>query len=106
MKEGFHDYDVHNSAPKSSLIDPIYEYDHDQGISITGGYIYRGKAIPELQGKYEYGNYKGSTWTLRKSGSKWVKNDLGVANKPNENMQILSWGEDEAGELYMLVNVS
>ena len=106
IKEGLHDYDLQNSAPKSTLIDPIYEYSHDQGVSITGGYVYRGKAIPELQGKYVYGDYNGRMWVLTKTGNKWVNSDLDVANKPDENMQIYSWGEDEDGELYMLVNFS
>lgn len=106
IKEGFHDFDLQNGAPKSTLTEPIYEYDHDQGISITGGYIYRGKAIPALQGKYVYGDYNGKMWVLTKTGNKWINSDLNVVNRPNENMQLLSWGEDEAGELYALVNVS
>jgi glucose/arabinose dehydrogenase len=106
IKEGLHDYDLQNSAPKSNLIDPIYEYGHDQGISITGGYVYRGNDIPELQGKYVYGDYNGRTWVLTKTGNKWINGDLNVSNKPDQNMQIYSWGEDEAGELYMLVNFS
>jgi glucose/arabinose dehydrogenase len=104
IKEGFHDFNIPDGASKSSLIDPIYEYDHDKGVSITGGYIYRGKAIPELQGKYVYGDYNGSMWVLTKTGDKWTNSDLAVSNKPSGSMQILSWGADETGELYMLVN--
>ncbi len=106
IKEGFHDFNVPDGANKNNLIDPIYEYDHDQGISITGGYIYRGKAMPALTGKYVYGDYNGSMWVLWKSGNKWTNNNLDVTNKPTDNMQILSWGQDELGELYMLVNFS
>jgi glucose/arabinose dehydrogenase len=106
IKEGLHDYNVPAGATKTNLIDPIYEYDHDMGISITGGYIYRGKSIPELEGKYVYGDYNGKTWLLTKTGNKWVNTNLDMINKPNDNMQIYSWGQDEAGELYMLVNIS
>jgi glucose/arabinose dehydrogenase len=106
IKEGLHDFDLMNSAPNGTLIDPIYEYGHAQGVSITGGYVYRGTAIPELQGKYVYGDYNGRTWVLTKSGNNWINSDLGISNRPNENMQIYSWGEDEAGELYLLVNFS
>jgi hypothetical protein len=45
-------------------------------------------------------------WLLTKTGNKWVNSDLEVINKPGGNMQILSWGQDEAGELYMLVSFS
>ncbi len=106
IKEGLHDFKVPDGANKNSLIDPIYEYDHDQGISISGGYIYRGRSIPELTGKYVYGDYNGKMWLLSKAGNKWVNSDLMINNKPGGNMQILSWGQDEAGELYMLINSS
>ena len=39
------------------LIDPVAEYDHDDGISIIGGYVYRGRAIPEFYDKYVFGNF-------------------------------------------------
>lgn len=39
------------------LIDPVLEYDHDEGISIIGGFVYRGSAIPELYGKYVFGDF-------------------------------------------------
>ena len=45
-------------------------------------------------------------WVLTKTGNKWINSNIDVSNKPNEDMQIYSWGEDEAGELYMLVNFS
>lgn len=106
IKEGFHDYNVPAGGVKANLLAPIYEYGHDKGISITGGYVYRGKAIPELQGKYVYGDYNGSLWVLSKQGGKWVNSDLDVAKKPGGNMQLYSWGEDEAGELYMLTYFS
>jgi glucose/arabinose dehydrogenase len=106
IKEGLHEFKVPDGANKNNLIDPIHEYDHEQGISITGGYVYRGKAIPELAGKYIYGDYNGRMWLLSKAGNKWVNSDLVVSNKPGGNIQILSWGQDEAGELYMLINSS
>jgi hypothetical protein len=70
MKEGtfLFDRDSGNTIiddpedPGSSLIDPIkgtlgyLQYDHDDGISVTGGFVYRGSAIPELVGKYVFGD--------------------------------------------------
>ncbi len=41
----------------SALIIPVVEYDHDEGCSITGGYVYRGSAIPELDGHYFYSDF-------------------------------------------------
>lgn len=104
IMEGFHEFNVPAGADKSNLVAPIHEYDHDQGISITGGYIYRGKGIPGLQGQYVFGDYNGKAWTLVPAGSKWNESVLELDGRV-ANMQILSWGEDEAGELYVLVSI-
>ena len=51
----------------SGLVDPVLEYDHDEGNSISGGYIFRGDAIPELDGKYvfgDWGNFAGPSGRL------------------------------------------
>lgn len=105
IMEGYHEFNVPAGADKSKLIAPVHEYDHDDGISITGGYVYRGKAIPALQGRYVFGDYNGKTWTLAQKGNKWERSDLVFGNKPEGNVQLLSWGQDEAGELYMLVTI-
>ncbi|WP_298713401.1 PQQ-dependent sugar dehydrogenase [Chitinophaga sp.] len=106
IMEGFHEFNVPDGANKSVLIDPIHEYDHGDGISITGGYVYRGKALPALAGKYIFGDYNGKTWTLAQQGGKWARQDLVFSNKPSGNLQLLSWGQDEAGEIYMLVTIA
>ncbi|MET7000943.1 PQQ-dependent sugar dehydrogenase [Chitinophaga defluvii] len=106
IMEGFHDFNVPAGADKSALIPPIYEYDHGDGISITGGYVYHGKALPELKGQYVFGDYNGKTWVLVPVGNKWERAELELSGKPAESLQILSWGEDEAGELYMLTSSS
>ena len=48
-----------NELPED-LIDPVAQYDHDDGLSIIGGYVYRGTAIPELAGKYIFGDFSRS----------------------------------------------
>ncbi|WP_341835161.1 PQQ-dependent sugar dehydrogenase [Chitinophaga pollutisoli] len=106
IMEGFHEFNVPDGADKSKLIDPIHEYDHSDGISITGGYVYRGKALPALAGRYIFGDYNGKTWTLAQQGGKWTRHDLVFTNKPSGNLQLLSWGQDEAGEIYMLVTIA
>jgi glucose/arabinose dehydrogenase len=67
LKEGSHCYNPPENCEIPGLIDPIYEYSHDDdiGSSITGGYVYRGSGIPELYGKYVYGDFVSSNiWSL------------------------------------------
>ena len=78
----------------------MLEYDHSQGCSITGGFVYRGIAIPELTGHYFYSDYCiGFLRSFRLSGGQavdqrtWTIGDVG---------NILSFGRDAAGEVYML----
>ncbi|MCW3467447.1 PQQ-dependent sugar dehydrogenase [Chitinophaga nivalis] len=106
IMEGYHDFKVPAGTDKSKLIAPIHEYDHNLGISITGGYVYRGKAIPALTGQYVFGDYNGKAFVLAPKGNKWERSDLVFSNRPADNLQILSWGEDEQGELYMLTSAS
>ncbi|WP_213087014.1 PQQ-dependent sugar dehydrogenase [Chitinophaga agrisoli] len=106
IMEGYHDFKVPDGADKSKLIAPIDEYDHDLGISITGGYVYRGKGIPALKGLYVFGDYNGKAFVLAQNGKKWERADLELEGRPKEGIQILSWGEDEAGELYVLTSSS
>ncbi|OAI53921.1 glucose dehydrogenase [Planctomyces sp. SCGC AG-212-M04] len=81
---------------------PIWEYDHQVGKSITGGFVYRGKKFPELAGKYLYADYvSGLIWALNydEAAGKVISNE-GI---PSEKLPIVSWGEDEAGEPYFMV---
>ena len=55
-REGAHDYDTSGVCP-DDLVDPVIEYSHGVGNSITGGYVYRGAAIPELGGRYVFGDF-------------------------------------------------
>ena len=82
----------------NDFIQPIAEYDHTEGVSVTGGYVYRGSAIPELNGMYIFGDYGYSTiWGLHQINDQWKRTVLLRAPKP-----ISSFGEDEAGELYVV----
>ena len=82
-----------------NFTDPVTQYQHSEGCSITGGYVYRGQAIPALQGVYVYGDYcNGNMWALRQDPSgTWVNTAL-----PNAGFQISSFGEDAVGELYVM----
>ncbi|MCA9970823.1 MAG: PQQ-dependent sugar dehydrogenase [Anaerolineales bacterium] len=82
---------------------PIFEYGHENGCSVTGGYMYRGTAFPELWGNYFVGDFCSSNiWGLTPSGNgTWqarLVNDVGDG-------QISSFGEDVNGELYVVDNV-
>jgi glucose/arabinose dehydrogenase len=75
---------------------PIAEYDHSEGCSITGGFVYRGSRIPALYGAYVFGDYcSGRIWGLRRDGETWARYPL-----LETGAYISTFGEDEQGELY------
>jgi len=79
---------------------PVAEYTHAEGgCSVTGGYVYRGGALPALVGRYFFGDYcSGTIWVLtRDAAGVWQREVFGQAG-----FQISAFGEDEAGELYVL----
>jgi len=87
--------------PRPDLIEPIFEYHHDVGKSITGGHVYRGQAVPELQGAYLYADYvSGKLYALRYNKAAGVV----TANQPipGNIMPVMSFGEDEQGEVYYM----
>jgi glucose/arabinose dehydrogenase len=83
-----------------ALTDPIHQYAHREGgCSVTGGYVYRGTALPALVGSYIYGDYcSGLVWTLRRNSQGDWQNETLFST----GASISSFGEDEAGELYVL----
>ena len=77
---------------------PVLDYDHSNGCSITGGYVYRGRAVPSMRGRYLYGDYcTGTIWSLRSTGGKLRS---GPRREPFKVDGLSSFGEDAAGELY------
>lgn len=99
FREGFHPY---KGTPPAGLklVDPVWEYTHEQGgCAVTGGYVYRGKAAPSLSGAYIYGDFcSRMVWGLQRDASgKWQNQQLFATG-----LNISSFGEDQAGELYML----
>lgn len=78
---------------------PIAEYNHTTGCSVTGGYVYRGERYPSLQGIYLFGDYcNGNIWAIEANTPTPVEPTLILES----GMQIASFGEDEAGELYVV----
>ncbi|XP_074548437.1 HHIP-like protein 1 [Halichoeres trimaculatus] len=114
-KEGFSCYDK-KLCTNSSLDDvlPIYAYPHKMGKSVTGGYVYRGCEYPNLNGRYIFGDFmSGRLMSLQeeRSSGVWSYNEIcmgkgltctfpGLIN--NFHQYIISFAEDEAGELYFM----
>ncbi len=85
-----------DNRPLSDFTSPVHEYSHDFGCSITGGYAYRGAALPGQAGRYFYADFcSGRVWGLRRGASGVTS--IQVANVPFPS----SFGEDAAGELYI-----
>ena len=99
IMEGFHCYSPATGCDQSGLTLPIVEYDHSLGCSVTGGYVYRGDKIPSLRGYYVYGDYcSGKIWALNYHDNAVIRNILLVES----GLNITSFGEDLAGNLYIL----
>ena len=85
FREGARPFPLRTDAPPegAKLIDPIFEYNHGEGLSITGGGIYKGKALPELAGSYIYGDFViGKVWALRVSSDCKVENNTLLYTSP------------------------
>jgi len=84
------------------LVDPVWEYDHRVGKSIVGGFVYRGKAIPELVGGYLYGDYvSGRLWALQIDKATGRATNLAI---PWNGLPIFGFGADADGEAYVLTS--
>jgi hypothetical protein len=136
LREGFEGFDpkdplhaptntVSVGADGKSFIDPVFAYKTlrgrgtdpaSYGVTITGGYVYHGKALPELVGKYIFADWSRSmaipdgtllVATIPKdSTARWTVEPLGLKDFPNGRIKSFIWalGEDEDGELYALAN--
>ena len=99
--EGTHCYPDAAPCNQAGLTLPVLDYGHGQGCSVTGGYVYRGTAIPSLQGTYFYADYcSGWVRSFRWSGGQATARLDRPELEPGGN--ITSFGEDARGELYIL----
>jgi glucose/arabinose dehydrogenase len=95
--EGTHTF---RGSPPPNHTGPVYEYRNDgTNCAVTGGYVYRGSAIPDLRGAYVFADYCGGQLRafLQQGGRVVEDRMLGVAVS-----DVSSFGEDAAGELYVL----
>ncbi len=97
LMEGNHCFLPKKDCDSDELVKPVAEYSHKHGCSITGGYVYRGKAIKDLYGKYIFGDFcSGTIWSIDK------ENNFEMHELMQTDLNISSFGEDESGELYVL----
>jgi glucose/arabinose dehydrogenase len=99
VMEGMHCFPEDTACNRAGLSLPVKEYDHSEGCSVTGGYVYRGEEFPLLGGIYLFGDYcSGRIWGLAApTGGGWR-----VAELAQADVRLSSFGEDEAGELYLV----
>ncbi|MCA9176246.1 MAG: PQQ-dependent sugar dehydrogenase [Planctomycetales bacterium] len=102
-RESMHPFGSGDVTNSDSVVDPVWEYDHQVGKSITGGVVYRGSRLPELQGSYLYADYvSGKMWALEFDESTGkAKRNMRIAT---DRMPVLAFGEDEDGEVYYLLS--
>ncbi len=101
LKEGDHCYNPSVNCDPGGLTDPIHEYPHNPEISITGGYVYRGNAIPDLRGAYFFGDYgSGKIWSFKYDGVDTTEFRERTAEFNSSSVSLSSFGEDAQGELY------
>lgn len=81
------------------LVEPVFEYNHDNGCSITGGYVYRGSQLPEFYGVYLFSDFcSGRIWGMvRSADGSWS-----TAQLFTPDASVTSFGVDEAGEIYLV----
>lgn len=86
-----------NNLPDSAFTSPVITYGRDQGVSVIGGYVYRGNDLAELRGRYFFSDFgSGEIWAARYDGvSVTDQVSLGTLSLPS------SFGESNSGELYI-----
>lgn len=97
--EGNHAYNTAGCGPMSSYAGPVFEYDHsftNGGLSITGGFVYRGTDAPALQGWYVVADFiSDNFWLVKSDGTFQLQPSVPVITN------VVTFGEDDNGELYV-----
>ena len=97
-REGAHDYDTSGNCP-DGLIDPVIEYDANEGNSITGGFVYRGQAIPQLIGRYVFADFERGKLFASVTDE---NGQYGYEVLLETSFNISSFAQDAAGELLFM----
>lgn len=110
-REGARPFAIRTDAPPqdAQFIDPVHEYSHADGISITGGFVYAGKKLPKLVGKYVYGDWgSGRIWALqydvaaKKKGENEKLFETELDAKGKGRVQPTAFCQDVNGEVVVL----
>ena len=97
-REGAHPFNS-TCGPAQNLIDPVAEYDRAAGQSVTGGYVYRGNAIPSLAGRYVFGDFvSGRIWHIARDTPPTLQVTTGL----NSGLQISAFGQGADGEIHVV----
>lgn len=97
-REGAHCFEPQTGCSLDN-VDPITEYSHDLGISVTGGYVYRGSGIPDLVGFYLFGDFgSGRIWAVAADSEQGTEPDELLVTP----ISISSFAESNTGELFVL----
>jgi putative heme-binding domain-containing protein len=95
--EGFQPHSERYASKDSQYVPPLFAYSHALGPSVTGGFVYRGKKCPELQGRYVFGDFESRrVWALEQENRK-ITSIIEIGRAPD---RLVSFGVDAEGELY------
>jgi uncharacterized repeat protein (TIGR03806 family) len=99
VTEGTHDFRPERRRGPTPILPPVYQHEHSEARSITGGFVYRGRAFPDLIGRYIYGDYEtGKVWALQYIAGKPPV----VTELVDTPLKLVAFGERPDGELVLL----
>ena len=102
VMEGTRCFEPSEGCDRSGLTLPVTEFDHGDGCSVTGGFVYRGSAIPDLRGRYLYSDYcSGFVRSFRLAGGRADDQRRLPELEPSDNA-VTSFGQDADSEIYLL----
>ena len=108
VMEGTHEFRPERKKGPTPILKPVVEHSHTDFRSITGGFVYHGRRLPELVGNYVYGDFDtGRVWDIREVEVKLpggpgfqIQRQLQNREIARTTYRIVSWGEDADGEIY------
>lgn len=101
IMEGTECYEPSTGCDESGLVQPIHVYSHSDGCSITGGYVYRGSDIPQIEGTYFFADYCSGVVSSLRYADGQATEVTSYAETFGSIGPITSFGTDAAGELYL-----